>query len=194
MTMLENLSSYKQKPTQTKAFYKTIHQTLHKNKNTQFALMTALFYDKSLLTKSYAGASWSSTSCVTTRLHDELWMVEGYSYMDLPSPLPFTTRHVDELWHNLCHFTWHRHNPLTKQSIPFSLSLSLSQSLSFFSSLGFCFFFLTPILHRLSVTVPWAPMLHGHGHGHGHGHDTDTDTGIRQFLKNKDTTRRGHGG
>ena len=33
-----------------------------------------------------------------------------------------------------------------------------------------------------------------HGHGHGHGHDTDTDTGIRQFLKNKDTTRRRHGG
>ena len=31
-------------------------------------------------------------------------------------------------------------------------------------------------------------------HGHGHGHDTDTDTRIRQFLKNKDTTRRGHGG
>ena len=29
---------------------------------------------------------------------------------------------------------------------------------------------------------------------HGHGHDTDTDTGIRQFLKNKDTTWRGHGG
>ena len=27
-----------------------------------------------------------------------------------------------------------------------------------------------------------------------HEHDTDTDTGIRQFLKNKDTTRRGHGG
>ena len=39
-------------------------------------------------------------------------------------------------------------------------------------------------------------MLHGHGYGHGHGHDTDTDTdmGIRQFLKNKDMTRRGHGG
>ena len=36
------------------------------------------------------------------------------------------------------------------------------------------------------------PMLHGHGHGHGH--DTDTDTRIQQFLKNKDTTRRGHGG
>ena len=32
MTMLENLSSYKQKPTQTNAFYKTQHQTLHKNK------------------------------------------------------------------------------------------------------------------------------------------------------------------
>ena len=31
-------------------------------------------------------------------------------------------------------------------------------------------------------------------HGHGHGHDTDTDTGIQQLLKNKDTTRRGHGG
>ena len=27
---------------------------------------------------------------------------------------------------------------------------------------------------------------------HGHGHDTDTDAGIRQFLKNKDTTRCGH--
>ena len=35
-------------------------------------------------------------------------------------------------------------------------------------------------------------MLHGHEHGHGHGHDTDT--GIQQFLKNKDTTQRGHGG
>ena len=34
------------------------------------------------------------------------------------------------------------------------------------------------------------PMLHGHGHGH----DTDTDTRIWQFLKNKDTTWRGHGG
>ena len=33
-----------------------------------------------------------------------------------------------------------------------------------------------------------------HGHGYGHGHDTDTDTGIRQFFKNKDTTRRGHDG
>ena len=33
-----------------------------------------------------------------------------------------------------------------------------------------------------------------HGHRHGHGHDMDTDTGIQQFLKNKGTTRRGHGG
>ena len=35
-------------------------------------------------------------------------------------------------------------------------------------------------------TLYKTPMLHGHGHEH----DTDTDTGIRQFLKNKDTTRR----
>ena len=41
MTMLENLSSHKQKPTQTKAFYKTLHQTLHKNKNTRFTLTMA---------------------------------------------------------------------------------------------------------------------------------------------------------
>ena len=51
MTMLENLSSYKQKPTQTNAFYKTRHQTLRKNKNTWFTLMTALLSNESLLTK-----------------------------------------------------------------------------------------------------------------------------------------------
>ena len=86
MTMLENLSSNKQKLTQTNAFYKTRHQSLHKNKNTQFTLMTALLSDESLL---------------------------------------------------------------TKQSITFSLSLSL----------GFCFFFLTPNLHKLSITTPWAFSL-----------------------------------
>ena len=51
MTMLENLSSNKQKLTQTNAFYKTRHQSLHKNKKTQFTLMTDLLSDESLLTK-----------------------------------------------------------------------------------------------------------------------------------------------
>ena len=49
--MLENLSSNKQKLTQTNAFYKTRHQTLDKNQNTWFTLMTALLSDESLLTK-----------------------------------------------------------------------------------------------------------------------------------------------
>ena len=48
---------------------------------------------------------------------------------------------------------------------------------------------------RAQVTgVCWGYCLQAMLHGHGHGHDTDTDTGIRQFLKNKDTTRQGHGG
>ena len=57
MTMLENLSSYKQKPTKTKAIYKTLHPlykqkyVVHKNKNTRFILMTALHSDDSVLTK-----------------------------------------------------------------------------------------------------------------------------------------------
>ena len=57
MTMLENLSSYKQKPTKTKAIYKTLHPlhkqkyVVHKNKNTRFILMTALLSDDSVLTK-----------------------------------------------------------------------------------------------------------------------------------------------
>ena len=44
-------------------------------------------------------------------------------------------------------------------------------------------------LHCTATEQGWQlPMLHGHGH------DTDMDIGIRQFLKNKDTTRRGYGG
>ena len=45
---------------------------------------------------------------------------------------------------------------------------------------------------NLSHSIRLDPKLHGHGHGQGH--NMDTDTGIRQFLKNKDTTRRRHGG
>ena len=91
MTMLENLSSYKQKPTQTNAFYKTQHQTLHKNKK------YAVYFDDN------SSLWWISTNKTINPIH----------------------------------------------------SLSLSLILSF----GFCFFFLTPILHKLSITVPWAFSL-----------------------------------
>ena len=79
MTMLENLSSYKQKPTQTNAFYKTRHQTLRKNKNTWFTLMTALLSNESLLTKQSFPFSPSLTS-----LKQSFILSFGFCFFFLP--------------------------------------------------------------------------------------------------------------
>ena len=72
MTMLENLSSNKQKLTQTNAFYKTRHQTLRKNKNTWFTLMTALLSNESLLTKQLIALSLSLSPSLS---YPVFWLV-----------------------------------------------------------------------------------------------------------------------